>query len=44
MQEGFVKTATSDTKTFAELAGMLEDCSQQEQQIFNELYQLSKPK
>ena len=38
------KNRTSDTRTFAELASMLEDCSQREQKIFTELYQLSKPK
>ncbi|HET9279793.1 MAG TPA: BtrH N-terminal domain-containing protein [Flavitalea sp.] len=38
------KNRTSDTRTFAELATMLEDCSQREQAIFNELYQLSKSK
>ena len=38
------KNRTSDTRTFAELASMLENCSQREQAIFNELYQLSKPK
>lgn len=38
------KNRTSDTRTFSELAGMLEDCSQREQQIFSELFQLSKPK
>ena len=38
------KNRASDTKTFTELADMLEDCSQREQQIFNELYQISKAK
>jgi len=38
------KNRTSDTRTFSELAAMLEDCSHREQQIFGELYQLSKPK
>jgi Domain of unknown function (DUF4872)/Butirosin biosynthesis protein H, N-terminal len=38
------KNRTSDTRTFTELASMLEDCSQREQAIFTELYQLSKPK
>jgi len=36
------KNRTSDTRTFAELADMLIDCSNQEQEIFAELYQLSK--
>ena len=38
------KNRTSDTRSFAELASMLEDCSQREQKIFTELYQLSKAK
>ena len=38
------KNRASDTKTFTELADMLEDCSQREQQIFSELYQISKAK
>lgn len=38
------KNRKSDTKTFAELADMLEKCSQQEQEIFSELYEMSKSK
>ena len=38
------KNRESDTRTFFELADMLDECSQREQQIFSELYQLSKPK
>ncbi len=38
------KNRTSDTRTFSELADMLIDCSNQEQEIFAELYQLSKAK
>ena len=38
------KNRESDTRTFSELADMLDECSQREQQIFTELYQLSKPK
>lgn len=38
------KNRTSDTKTFAELGDMLEDCAQQEQAIFSELFELSKSK
>jgi hypothetical protein len=36
------KNRKSDTKTFAELGDMLEACSQQEQAIFSELYEVSK--
>jgi len=36
------KNRKSDTKTFAELGDMLEECSQREQQIFTKLYDWSK--
>lgn len=36
------KNRTSDTKTFAELGDMLEDCANREQEIFNELYEVSR--
>jgi hypothetical protein len=36
------KNRKSDTKTFAELADMLEACARREQEIFSELYQVSK--
>ncbi|SKC77342.1 BtrH N-terminal domain-containing protein [Ohtaekwangia koreensis] len=38
------KNRKSDTKTFAELGDILEECSQQEQAIFNELYEVSRSK
>jgi hypothetical protein len=38
------KNRTSDTRTFSELADMLVDASQREQQIFTELHTLSKSK
>jgi hypothetical protein len=38
------KNRKSDTKTFAELGDMLENCSHQEQEIFSELYEMSKSK
>jgi hypothetical protein len=38
------KNRTSDTRTFSELADMLIDASQREQQIFTELHKLSKSK
>ena len=38
------KNRKSDTKTFAELGDMLEACAQREQEIFHELYELSKSK
>jgi hypothetical protein len=38
------KNRNSDTRTFAELADMLVDASQQEQKIFTELHKLSKSK
>ncbi len=38
------KNRTSDTRTFAELADILEKCSAREQKIFTELYQLSLAK
>lgn len=38
------KNRTSDTRTFDELADMLIDCSNQEQEIFTDLYHLSKTK
>ena len=38
------KNRKSDVKTFAELADMLEACAQREQEIFQELYELSKSK
>ena len=38
------KNRTSDTRTFSELAAMLEDVSEKEKSIFSDLYQLSKPK
>jgi len=38
------KNRTSDTRTFSELADMLVDCSNQEQEIVKVLYQLSKTK
>jgi hypothetical protein len=38
------KNRTSDTRTFAELGDMLVDCSVLEQEIFTDLYQLSKLK
>lgn len=38
------KNRTSDVRTFAELAAMLEDVSNQEQKVFTELHQLSKTK
>jgi hypothetical protein len=36
------KNRKSDTKTFSELGDMLEACSQREQAIFTELYEVSK--
>jgi Domain of unknown function (DUF4872)/Butirosin biosynthesis protein H, N-terminal len=36
------KSRKSDTKTFAELGDMLEACSQREQEIFSELYEVSR--
>jgi hypothetical protein len=36
------KNRTSDTRSFSELAAMLEDCARQEQSIFSELYHVSK--
>src|SRR5690606_26002313 len=36
------KNRTSDTKTFAELGDMLEACAHREQEIFNELYEVSR--
>lgn len=36
------KNRTSDTKTFAELGDMLEACAHREQEIFNELYDVSR--
>lgn len=38
------KNRKSDTKTFAELADMLEACAQRENEIFKELYDVSKSK
>lgn len=38
------KNRTSDTKTFSELADMLEACSMQEQKTFTQLYQATKSK
>jgi len=38
------KDRKSDTRSFAELADMLDHCAQQEQQIFSGLFRLSKPK
>ena len=38
------KNRTSDTRTFSELAAMLEDVSEKEKSIFSDLYQLSKSK
>jgi hypothetical protein len=38
------KNRTSDTRTFSELAEMLEECSKREQEIFTQLHQLSKAK
>lgn len=38
------KNRASDTRTFAELADMLEDVSAQEQKVFSDLYQLCKAK
>ena len=38
------KNRKSDTKTFAELGDMLEACSNREQAIFSELYEVSKSK
>ncbi|HEY9045184.1 MAG TPA: BtrH N-terminal domain-containing protein [Ohtaekwangia sp.] len=38
------KNRKSDTKTFAELGDMLEACSQQENAIFQELYEVSRSK
>jgi hypothetical protein len=38
------KDRKSDTKSFAELADMLDRCARQEQEIFSELYALSKSK
>lgn len=38
------KNRTTDTRTFAELGDMFESCADQEQQIFSELYSLSKKK
>lgn len=36
------KNRKSDTKTFAELGDLLEECSKREQEIFSELYEVSK--
>ncbi len=38
------KNRTTDTRSFAELADMLHECSKHEQETFTNLYQLSKPK
>ncbi len=38
------KNRKSDTKTFAELGDMLEACSRREQEIFSELYEVSRSK
>ncbi len=38
------KDRQSDTKSFAELADMLDQCAQEERRIFSELYALSKSK
>jgi hypothetical protein len=38
------KDRKSDTKSFAELADMLDQCAQEERRIFSELYALSKSK
>ncbi len=38
------KDRKSDTKSFSELADLLDHCAQEEHRIFSELYALSKPK
>ena len=38
------KNRTSDLKSFEELSAMLHDCASQEQEIFKDLYELSKSK